>query len=590
VMELNARGPVVLPAEATRRTFRLAKGGKTSVTIPVAAAGIGAASFDVSITGPGLSATQTLALRIQPSAHSLARRTVRAIEPNGQVTLSADLFADLVPGSGRAAVSVSPLASLDVPALLKALDRYPYGCTEQTISRAMPLLYVNRLASMEQLGLDGNADERVAQAVERVLSRQGSNGSFGLWSVGGEELWLDAFTADFLTRARENRQPVPATGFNLAMDRLRNQVVNTGEFKKGAGPAMAYALYVLARNGRPVMGDLRYLADNKMADMGSPLAQAQVGAALALLGDRTRARAAFGQAINALQELIRPSEAEPMLWRADYGTRLRDSVGVLALLAETNGEAADIARLVPLVEAARGRAANTSTQENLWMVLAAQALSQQAGGLALSVNGAERPGSFYRTVSEQQLESEPLVIGNRGQVAARAVITVSGVPLTPEPALSQGYQVERQIFNMKGEPVEAGKLRQNERYVVAVRVKQASNIQGRVMIVDPLPAGLEIENRNLTEGATLEGLPFLKQGGWINESVQPGHTEARDDRFVAAFESGTGAQGTFGAAYIVRAVSPGRYVHPAAFAEDMYRPDRFGRTAFGIAEIAAAAR
>lgn len=586
VVEVDAKGPVVLPAAATRQTFRLAKGGKTSLTIPVAGAGVGNAAFDVTVSGPGVQAAQALNLRIQPSLHTLARRTVRPIEANGQITLSADLFADLVPGSGRAAVSVSPLASLDVPALLKALDRYPYGCTEQTVSRAMPLLYVNRLSSMEQLGLDGSMEERVAAAVERVLARQGSNGSFGLWGVGGDELWLDAFVADFLTRARENRQNVPAQAFNQAMDRLRNQVANTGEFRKEEGPAMAYALYVLARNGRPVMGDLRYLADNKIADMGSPLAQAQIGAALALLGDRGRARAAFGKATETLQSQLRPNDAEPLLWRADYGSRLRDAVGVMALLAETNGEAADIARLVPLVETARGNARHTSTQDNLWMVLAAQALAQQANNLTLAVNGQERQGSFYRTVSQEALEVQPLTIGNRGQAPARAVVTVTGVPLMPEPALAQGYTVQRQIFTMKGEPVDAMKLRQSERYVIAVKVTQQSNIQGRVMIVDPLPAGLEIENRNLTEGATLEGLPFLKQGGWIVDAVQPSHTESRDDRFVAAFESGTATNGSFGAAYIVRAVSPGRYVQPAAFAEDMYRPDRFGRTAFGIAEIA----
>jgi uncharacterized protein YfaS (alpha-2-macroglobulin family) len=41
-------------------------------------------------------------------------------------------------------------------------------------------------------------------------------------------------------------------------------------------------------------------------------------------------------------------------------------------------------------------------------------------------------------------------------------------------------------------------------------------------------------------------------------------------------------------AYIARAVSPGRYVQPAAVIEDMYKPDRFGRTAFGTVEIASA--
>ena len=34
----------------------------------------------------------------------------------------------------------------------------------------------------------------------------------------------------------------------------------------------------------------------------------------------------------------------------------------------------------------------------------------------------------------------------------------------------------------------------------------------------------------------------------------------------------------FTVAYVVRAVSPGKYVRPQASVEDMYRPDRFGRT------------
>jgi uncharacterized protein YfaS (alpha-2-macroglobulin family) len=40
-------------------------------------------------------------------------------------------------------------------------------------------------------------------------------------------------------------------------------------------------------------------------------------------------------------------------------------------------------------------------------------------------------------------------------------------------------------------------------------------------------------------------------------------------------------------AYIVRAVTPGHYVSPPATIEDMYRPDRFGRTAYGTIDVAA---
>ncbi len=151
------------------------------MTIPVTAAGLGRAEFDVRISGPGgVGTVQNLAVRVQPSAATIARRIVRPIPGNGgAITVSADLLADLVPGSGQVSVSVSPLAALDVPGLLKALDRYPYGCTEQTVSRAMPLLHVNRLASLEHLALDANADERVQNAIERVLARQGPTAPSG---------------------------------------------------------------------------------------------------------------------------------------------------------------------------------------------------------------------------------------------------------------------------------------------------------------------------------------------------------------------------------------------------------------------------
>lgn len=137
---------------------------------------------------------------------------------------------------------------------------------------------------------------------------------------------------------------------------------------------------------------------------------------------------------------------------------------------------------------------------------------------------------------------------------------------------------------MKGERADPARLRQNERYVVTLTVSEGAPRFGRLLLVDPVPAGLEIENANLTEGASTAGLDWLKQ------EVAAVHTEARDDRFVAAFER-SGSKNdklAYTVAYIARAVSPGRYVAPAAVIEDMYRPDRFGRTGFGAVEISAA--
>src|SRR6202044_4272561 len=111
------------------------------------------------------------------------------------------------------------------------------------------------------------------------------------------------------------------------LDRLGNEVVNTPEPNRDKAAAIAYAVYVLARNGRPVIGDLRYLTDAKLEGFTTPLAKAQLAAALAMLGDQARAANAFGAALKAL-DAERDEGSRP-----DYGSRLRDAAAVLALVA-----------------------------------------------------------------------------------------------------------------------------------------------------------------------------------------------------------------------------------------------------------------
>ncbi len=130
------------------------------------------------MSGPGgfaLERNYTLAVR--PPAQILARRTVKPIAKGDSVTLSSDMFADLVPGTGGVSISVGSSAALDAASLLAALDRYPYRCSEQITSRAMPLLYVARLASETHLALQTGADERVRNAIEALQTRQDSTGS-----------------------------------------------------------------------------------------------------------------------------------------------------------------------------------------------------------------------------------------------------------------------------------------------------------------------------------------------------------------------------------------------------------------------------
>src|SRR4029079_10490327 len=271
---------------------------RSSLAIPLNASGSGTADLTVRMSGPGnVVIERQYALAVKPGTQVLARRTVKPLGPGESLTLSPDLFADLVPGSGKIALSVGVSGALDAAALLAALDRSPCGCWEQSASRALPLLYVNDLASAAHLALDGAVDQRVRDSIERLLARQGSNGSFGLWAPGGEDTWLDAYVTDFFTRARERTFAFPEPGFKLALEHLRNFLATAPEPSKDGGGNLAYVLYVLARNGAVPIGDLRYYTDARLNDFATPLAKAQLAAALDMVGDRARAERVFTAAL-----------------------------------------------------------------------------------------------------------------------------------------------------------------------------------------------------------------------------------------------------------------------------------------------------
>jgi alpha-2-macroglobulin len=571
-ISVKTSGPVKVTGNPTT-TVKLAAKQRTSMSLSLDAGGAGTANLDVDIKGPnGLTLARHYALDVKAATQVLARRSIRTLAKGESLTLTPDMFSDLVSGTGSVSLSVGLSTALDAATILKALDRYPHGCSEQITSRAMPLLYVNDLAAGAHLAMDTAVDQRIKDSIERLLARQGSNGSFGLWSAGGDDAWLDAYVTDFLTRAREKGFAVPDVLFKNALDRIRNSVVNANEPEKDGGRDLAYGLYVLARNSAAPIGDLRYLADTKLANLATPIAKSQLAAALALVGDNMRAERVYGAALDALAP-------KPVLefGRVDYGSALRDAAALVSLASEGNAPRATLTQAVQRVEVARGLSPYTSTQENAWLVLAARALSKET--LALDVDGSPVKAALYRSYKAEAMAGKPVKITNTGDAPVQAVVSVSGSPVTPEPAASNGFKIERNYFTLDGKPADIGKAKQNDRFAVVLKITEAKPEYGHIMVADYLPAGLEIDNPQLVSSGDSGTLD------WIEDGEEPEHTEFRDDRFTAAIDRASDDKSVFTVAYIVRAVSPGKYVLPQAYVEDMYNPSRYGRSGTGSVEV-----
>jgi alpha-2-macroglobulin len=573
-LTVEASGELASSLPSGGRSLTLEPGRRTAIAIPVAGELVGTGTFTVRLAAAesGAEYEKVLTVPVRAPVMPVSRRMELALAGSGgAITLDADLLHGFKRDGAVLTGSISRYSGLDVPSLLLALDRFPYGCAEQTTSKALPLLYLSELSGSSGIAADPELRERIQGAIDRVLFYQSPAGSFGLWSPGQGDLWLDAYVSDFLTRARELDYDVPDVALGQALDNLDNTLAYETDVAR-RGSEIAYALYVLARSRRASIGDLRYYADTRLSEFASPMAKAQIAAALGLYGESARAETAFDAAFAALS-------AAPLKVRDDYGSRLRDGAATLALAAEARPAPGFLPDLLRLVSSARIEQRATSTQENAWLLLAARALRTSAGDIALDVNGAPHDGNLAIDTDAEALGRQPIEIVNRSDGDVQAVITVTGVPTSPLPAGGEGFAIERSYYTLDGMPVDIATAGQNERFVVVIRVTEENEWPSRILVTDLLPAGLEIDNPRLVGSADLAG------ADWLPDIVDVAHAEFRDDRFVAALNRTGSDERSFALAYVVRAVSPGRYAHPAAFVEDMYRPHLEARTAAGAIEI-----
>lgn len=546
----------------------LAASGKAMVAVPLRAVQEGLHQIDVTLTTPdGKALKKTLTLPVEANDPEIARTTRLTLLPGQTLTFDANAFDGLVAGSGRASLAIGPLARINAPGLLSALDRYPYGCTEQLTSKTLPLLYHDEVAQALNLQGADNIRARIGQAITEILTNQGADGGFGLWSPGNGNMWLDAYVTDFLSRARAQGFDVPDLAFRRALDNLRNQVNYAPEFDastNGGGEDLAYALMVLAREGAAAIGDLRYYADVKGDEFRTAMAQAQLGAALASYGDQPRADAMFRRAATRVDALM-STEAE-QVFRADFGTNYRDAAALLTLAVESGTSVLDRERLISRISA---QSDNLSTQEATWALLATNALIDTPDTAGILIDNQPATGPLVRLLDDR---SAPVNVTNTG-LETQVTVSTFGVPSTPEPAGGTGYAITRTYYSLEGQALSLDGIRVGDRLVSVLEITPFGWGEARLMVNDPLPAGFEIDNPNLISAGSLKNLD------WLGLESDVAHSEFRQDRFLTAIDR-TGPD-TFRLAYVVRAISPGQFHHPAASVEDMYQPTFRARTETG---------
>jgi uncharacterized protein YfaS (alpha-2-macroglobulin family) len=167
--------------------------------------------------------------------------------------------------------------------------------------------------------------------------------------------------------------------------------------------------------------------------------------------------------------------------------------------------------------------------------------------------------------------SEPLSLSTGFADKLYQQLTISGYPTSAPAARGNNLSIERGFYGLDGRPLDLSNLASGQLVLVHLAVRAEERVPD-ALVVDLLPAGLELENQNLAQSAASldDASSAVKEWQKSMQNAAIKHQEFRDDRFVAALD--VNGYDTTHLLYLARAVTPGTYRVPPPQVESMYRP------------------
>ncbi|WP_342324033.1 alpha-2-macroglobulin [Kosakonia sp. BYX6] len=580
---LTASGLLSLES-AQPQPVHLPAGERTTLFIPVRALdGFGDGEISAQISGLALPG-ETFApqqkqwkIGVRPPFAAQTINSGAMLNPGESWRAPGQHLAGISPATVQGHLLLSGKPPLNIARYIQELRAYPYGCLEQTASGLFPSLYTNA-AQLKALGIKGESDEQRRAAVDigisRLLQMQRDDGGFSLWDKSGpEEYWLTAYVTDFLVSASAQGYSVPVEALNNANNRLLRYLQDpaamavrySDDVPATKFAVQSYAGLVLARQQKAPLGALREIWQrHDQAKAALPLMQ--LGIALKLMGDAQRSEQSLALA-------LKTSRPQSNRWLADYGSELRDNALMLALLQDNKLLPQEQPRLLAtLSEQAYGQRW-LSTQESNALFMAGRNLQNSSGAwqAQTSLEAAALGGDSAQTRNLDADQLSALQVTNSGSTPLWLRLDSAGYPEQAPTPSGNVLHIERNILGTDGHSKSLSSLKSGELVLVWLEVTASQNVPD-ALVVDLLPAGLELENQNLASSSA-----SLQESGsdvqeLLNRMQQADiqHMEFRDDRFVAAVPVNEGQPVTL--VYLARAVTPGTYQLPAPQVESMYVP------------------
>jgi alpha-2-macroglobulin len=570
----------------------LPAGGRVTTDYLAKAAQTGIASVTASALSGEASDAMKLPLPILP--HGIRSDIAWADSGSSNWLFTLPENTDLLTTGGT--LYLTPSLAAAVSPALSYLAGYPYGCTEQTMSRFYPSVLAKQAGDLAKLPTDvaENLDDIIAKGLERIYNFQHDDGGWGFWQYDSSSPFITAYVVNGLLDAQAAGYTMRSYVLESALAYLEN-MVNSSDFEDYRlveADAKAYGYYALAKADRAIDGLDKLLQNKEMSSYGLALS----ALAFAEVKDETKAQAVMDTLISKakVSEQIAhwDSEAPRYYWNDDS---LETTAYALEALVKLRPNDALIPKVVNYLLLERDGSYWRSTKETAAIIKAALKLAETTGEsnidyqVVAKLNGTE---VFNKRITGQSADGVDVPLENFMTGENKLELTVTGQGTlyasanTHYFAEQESYSPQTEHFRIKrtyekltsrldpetqsyiyDRDLTLSKVNEGDYVLVTVQINPQDAYR-YVMVNDPLPAGFRVvEDDSVFRVAGLEPRYGYDYYGW---NYWYDGREVHDERVDFYF---TYLNDTVTFTYILRAETPGSFAALPTQAWLMYEPD-----------------
>ena len=553
----------------------------------------GALEFSVSASAQGKSAKLGLGLSLRPAAPYRTEIQVGQLD-RGRADI--DHLRSMFDDYAKRDISASYVPLVLARGLAAYLDSFPYLCTEQLVSRAMPALVFDKHPEFGTVVKTDNKNKgtdpfRALLAVLR--SRQNSEGGFGLWTATPvSHRYASIYAMHYLIEAKERGQLVPADMLAAGNTYLSQVAADESANNLWDLRDRTHAIYLLTRQGNVTTNYLAAVQQHLERAYGrawhDDLAAAYLAASFQLLKQDKEAAALIG----GPQQQFEHRAVDAKYQFAYYYDPLIADASTLYLLAKHFPERAKklpAAAIQNIVRPLQKGYYNTLSSAMTIAALDAYATLAIAGDGKLALLEVHQDGT-----SPNIGTPKGIVLSGTFSAAANALRIVNDADLTawysvaqsgfdqapPDKEIKDGFEIVREYTTTDGKALDKVTLGQEIDVHLKIRRTLGEDVSN-LAIVDLLPGGFEpvlslpptADEAAAADTAHSDSEDASKQPAWrapvglASSTLNPEYVDVRDDR-VVVYASASSDVREF--VYRIKATNAGTYIVPPAYGESMY--------------------